>query len=71
MPASIGTLKAAREEQKKVWADLDVLARGYGADVFRVLGQRYFKHQREQAALKREIAARERELQALQRKAAR
>jgi hypothetical protein len=59
------------EKQKAVWADLDALSKKHGPEVFRILGQRYFKFQRDNAAMRDEIAAREKELRELQSKATR
>lgn len=70
--AQHGTLlKQAKEKQSAVFADLGSLSKKHGPEVFRILGQRFFKHERELAAVKREIAQREDELQRLHKKAGR
>jgi hypothetical protein len=66
---SQGLLKRASLKQAEVYAELETLSKKYGADLFRILGQRYFKHERERTALQREIAEREAELRKLQEKA--
>lgn len=64
-------LRRVRSQQAAVFADMATLSKKYGADVFRVAGQRYFKQQREEAALQRQIAEREAELARLRTKTSR
>lgn len=68
-PPTTSVIKQAREKQSAVFADLETLSKKYGADLFRILGQRYFKQEREESALRKEIAEREAELRKLQEKA--
>lgn len=71
MTTSGSTMKKVRETQPTVFKALDSLSKKHGAEVFRIIGQRYFNYQREQTALKAKIAAREKELRELQQKALR
>lgn len=65
-PAGAATpLRTVAQKQKEIFVELDALAKTYGAEVFRIAGQRYFKRQREEAALRAEIVAREHELERL------
>jgi hypothetical protein len=64
-------MRRVNAQQVAVFADMAALSKKYGADVFRTAGQRYFKQQREEGALQREIAEREAELQRLRQKTAR
>jgi hypothetical protein len=62
-------IKTVRAKQNAIFVELDGLGKKYGADVFRIAGQRYFKRQREEAVLREQIAEREAELARLRRKA--
>jgi Skp family chaperone for outer membrane proteins len=64
-------LKLVRDKQPEIFATLDQLAKAHGEDLFRVIGQRYFKQMRERKALEQEIKERQAELQRLQGKAER
>jgi hypothetical protein len=64
-------VKDVKANQPVVFRALDALSKKYGPETFRVIGQRYFKNQRERAALQLQIAEREKELRKLQEKAQR
>jgi hypothetical protein len=63
-----GLIKEARGKQIDIFREMNNLSRKYGVDVFRLVGQRYFKRLREENALRVEIAFREKELKKLQAK---
>lgn len=70
-PAAPSLIKTVRAKQDEVFAAMDRLSKQFGADVFRIAGQRYFTRQREEAALREQIAEREAELARLRTRAGR
>jgi hypothetical protein len=63
-----GLMKEARSNQTDIYREMNNISRKFGPEVFRIVGQRYFKRIREGNALREEIAAREAELKRLQAK---